>query len=88
MEQERNNATEEVTAEVERRSWPVRVWRFYVDGFKGMRTGRTLWLLILIKLAIFFLVFKLLFFPNVLQENYDSDEERADAVRSTLTERR
>ena len=67
--------------------WPVRVWRFYVDGFKSMTVGKSLWAIILLKLAILFLVFRLFFFPDVLESNYDNDEERAQAVRSALTER-
>lgn len=63
-------------------------WRravdFYVDGFRNMTVGRKLWLLILIKLFIFFAVLKLFFFPDVLQRHYDTDSERADAVRESL----
>ena len=70
-----------------RRPWPVRVWRFYVDGFKSMTVGRYLWALIIAKLIIFFLVFRLIFFPNLLNTNYDTDEERAQAVRSDLLNR-
>ncbi len=63
----------------------VRVLRFYYDGFMQMTSlGRTLWLMILIKLFIFFVILKLFFFPNILQRDYDNDEERAQAVRSTL----
>lgn len=46
--------------------------------------GRGLWLLILVKLAILFLVFKLFLFPDVLKRDYDNDAERAQAVRSSL----
>ena len=56
----------------------------YVDGFRSMAVGRKLWALIIIKLAIMFLVFKLFFFPDLLKENYDTDAERAQAVRSAL----
>lgn len=65
----------------------VRVWRFYIDGFRSMTVGRWLWAMILIKVAILFLVFRLFFFPDILSENYDTDEERADAVRSSLIDR-
>lgn len=58
---------------------------FYVDGFKSMTIGRTLWLIILIKLAIIFLVLKLFFFPDKLATEYDTDVQRADAVRRALT---
>ena len=58
---------------------------FYIDGFKSMTIGRTLWLIILIKLAIIFLVLKLFFFPDKLATEYDTDAQRADAVRRALT---
>lgn len=56
----------------------------YVDGFRNMTVGRKLWLLILIKLFLFFAVLKLFFFPDILSVNYDTDEERAQAVRQAL----
>ena len=45
----------------------------YVDGFRNMTVGRKLWLLIIIKLFIFFAVLKLFFFPDVLERHYDTD---------------
>ena len=65
-------------------AWPRRVWNFYYEGFRGMTVGKTLWMIILIKLFIFFIVMKLLFFPNILQRDYDTDDERADHVRKEL----
>lgn len=64
-----------------------RIWRFYYEGFRSMTVGRKLWLLIIIKLIIFFAVFKLFFFPNLLERDYSTDRERADAVRSDLIDR-
>lgn len=49
-----------------------------------MTVGRQLWALILVKLFLFFVVMKLLFFPNLLERDYDTDEERAAAVRTHL----
>lgn len=60
----------------------------YIDGFRSMTVGRKLWTLILIKLAIMFLVFKMFFFPDILKEKYDDDTERAQAVRTALTTRK
>lgn len=65
-----------------------KVWSLYADGFRQMTVGRYLWAIILAKLAIMFLVFKLFFFPNLLERDYDNDEERADAVRTHLIDRR
>ncbi|MDE5629540.1 MAG: DUF4492 domain-containing protein [Muribaculaceae bacterium] len=58
----------------------------YVDGFRNMKLGRSLWLIIIIKLVIFFAVLKLFFFPDILASNYNTDAERASAVRSALIE--
>lgn len=60
------------------------VWRFYVDGFRNMTIGRSLWLVILIKLFIMFAILKVFFFSDTLSSSYDSDAERADAVRNAL----
>ncbi len=37
----------------------MKIWRFYADGFRSMTVGRQLWALILVKVALLFLVFKL-----------------------------
>ena len=60
---------------------------FYVDGFRNLTVGRKLWAIILIKVALLFLVFKLFFFPKILKENYDNDEDRARAVAEQLSTR-
>lgn len=65
----------------------TRIYDLYADGFRNMTVGKKLWALIIVKLAIIFFVFKLFFFPNLLQENYDNDEDRARAVAERLTER-
>ena len=61
-----------------------RVWHLYYDGFRNMTVGKTLWIVILVKLFIFFVVMKLLFFPNILKRDFNTDEERADHVRNEL----
>ena len=65
----------------------LKIVDFYVDGFRNMTVGRKLWAIILIKVALLFLVFKLFFFPNILKENYDNDEDRARAVAEQLSTR-
>lgn len=80
----RGNEKEESGTQVRTGFWE-RVRDLYVDGFRNMTVGRYLWAIILVKLAILFLVFRLFFFPDLLQRDYNTDEERADAVRSNLT---
>lgn len=60
---------------------------FYIQGFRNMTVGRTLWVMIIIKVVILFAVFKLLFFPDLLKRDYDSDDARAQAVRTSLVGR-
>ena len=63
----------------------TRISAFYIDGFRGMRLGKTLWLLILVKLIVLFGVIKFLFFPNVLETMYDTDAERSTHLLEQLT---
>lgn len=62
-----------------------RIYKFYSGGFKRMTWGRELWLIIVIKLAIMFLILKLFFFPNILNQEHDTDQERANHVIEQLT---
>ncbi len=61
-----------------------RIFRFYYDGFRSMTVGRTLWIIILIKLFVMFAILKLFFFPNYLKNNFDTDEERGNHVIEQL----
>ncbi|MCF0194809.1 MAG: DUF4492 domain-containing protein [Bacteroidaceae bacterium] len=56
-----------------------RIVNFYVEGFRSMTIGRTLWAVIIVKLIIIFLILKLFFFPNFIGEHADKGEE-ADFV--------
>ncbi len=47
--------------------------------------GRQVWLIILIKLFIMFVILKLFFFPNLLKQNFDTDEQRSEYVLEQLT---
>lgn len=68
-------------------SFWARVVDFYVDGFRSMTLGKTLWIIIAIKLFVFFVVIKILFFPNFLASKSDSDEGKAKYVREQLINR-
>ncbi len=67
------------------RSFLDRTADLYIDGFRNMTIGRKLWILIIIKLIVIFVILKIFFFPDVLGTNYDNDIQRADAVRESLT---
>lgn len=62
-----------------------KIFEFYFQGFKNMTVGKKLWIIILIKLGIIFLILKLLFFPNFLKSNFKTDDERSNYVIKQLT---
>ena len=43
----------------------IRIYHFYLEGFREMKLGKTLWLIILVKLFIMFFILKLFFFPII-----------------------
>jgi len=57
----------------------------YIDGFKNMRVGKELWILIALKLLILFGIMKLFFFPNYLKTEYENDTQRSMHVLEQLT---
>ncbi|MBQ7571955.1 MAG: DUF4492 domain-containing protein [Bacteroidaceae bacterium] len=59
-----------------------RIWDLYYDGFRSMTLGRTLWLIIAVKLFIMFFVLKLFFFPNYIKEHAQGNE--ADFVANEI----
>lgn len=66
---------------------PFSFLTMFKDGFKGMTLGRTLWIIVIVKLCIMFFVLKPFFFPNFLNSKAESKEEKADYVRQELIDR-
>ena len=64
----------------------IRIFRFYYEGFKNMTVGKRLWIIILIKLFVFFVILRLFFFPDFLKTRFDTDKERGDYVLEQLTQ--
>lgn len=61
-----------------------KIFQFYLEGFKNMKIGRRLWVIIAIKFVLFFVIMKILFFPNFLKENFSNDTQRAEYVLENL----
>lgn len=57
----------------------------YVDGFKNMKVGKRLWLIIAIKLIIMFGVLKVFVFDENLNTKFKTDEAKANFVILNLT---
>ena len=58
----------------------------YYDGFRSMTLGRTLWLIILIKVFVIFVILKIFFFPNHIKQHAAEGEE-PDYVASEVIKR-
>ena len=65
--------------------WIRGVVHLYRDGFREMTLGKTLWMVILIKLFVMFAVLKVFFFSDYLQSNFSTDRQRADHVLERIT---
>ena len=63
----------------------INIINFYVDGFKNLKVGKKLWALIGLKLFIMFFILKTFLFPNVLKEDFTTDEQRSLHVMEQLT---
>ena len=64
----------------------LNIWQFYLEGFKSMTLGKTLWLIILIKLFIMFFILRLFFFPNFLS-TASVGADKDDYVSNELIQR-
>ena len=60
-----------------------RIYDLYSDGFRQMTLGRTLWVIILVKLFIIFAVLRVFFFPDFLSQKAEEGHE-ADYVAGQL----
>ena len=63
-----------------------RIFRFYWEGFQSMTLGKTLWLIIFIKLFIMFAILKVFFFPDYLGK-FDQQGEKQEYVSGELIRR-
>lgn len=61
-----------------------RIFHLYYDGFRTMTLGKTLWAVILIKLAIIFLVLKLFFFPDFINTNAKNEDKAGFVSKEVL----
>ena len=57
-----------------------------LEGFRSMTLGRTLWLIILVKLFIMFFILKIFFFPDFLGD-HPTDADKGTYVGNELIQR-
>ena len=62
-----------------------RIWLFYYDGFRNMSSlGRTLWIVVLLKLFIMFAILRVFFFRPALAD-CETDDQKSMVVIENLT---
>lgn len=62
----------------------LNIWRFYIEGFRSMTLGRTLWLIILVKLFVMFFILRLFFFPNFLNASAEDGDKEGYVSRELI----
>ncbi|AWI34991.1 DUF4492 domain-containing protein [Helicobacter apodemus] len=62
----------------------TRISSFYYFGFKNMRLGRSLWLVIIVKLFIIFGILKVFIYDNSLHKLYATQEEKSQFITHNL----
>jgi hypothetical protein len=61
------------------------IFRFYYDGFSSLSSwGRKSWIIILIKLFIMFVILKIFFFHDFLENKFENDADKSNYVRDQL----
>ncbi len=65
-------------------NWIKKIITFYSDGFKSMTVGKTLWVLVMVKLFIMFAILKAFFFPNILNTKFKSAQDKGNYVGTEL----
>lgn len=60
------------------------IYYFYLNGFKNMTVGKTLWKLILIKLLVIFIFLNYFIHDKSLKSEYKTYEEKVDFVHRNL----
>lgn len=61
------------------------VFNFYLEGFKNLKLGKTLWKIIIIKLFVMFVVLKLFIFDSNFNTIFKSDQEKSEFVLKNIT---
>lgn len=61
-----------------------KIFNFYIDGFKNMKVGKTLWKIIFIKLLVIFLVLNYFIHDKSLKSEYKTYDEKVNFVYENL----
>jgi len=61
-----------------------KIYYFYMDGFKNMKIGKTLWKIIFIKLAVIFILLNYFIHDKSINTEYKTFESKSDFVYQNL----
>lgn len=62
-----------------------KIYNFYINGFRNMTIGKTLWKIIFIKLLIIFIFLNYFIHDKSLKTEYKTYDEKVDFVFKNLT---
>lgn len=60
------------------------IYNFYIEGFKNMKIGKTLWKIIFIKLFLIFTLLNYFIYDKSIKSEYKSSEQKFDFVYKNL----
>jgi hypothetical protein len=60
------------------------LYRFYLDGFRNMTVGKTLWKVIVIKLIIILLFLNVVVYDKSIHSEYTTPQEKSDYVYKNM----
>jgi len=61
-----------------------KIYFFYLDGFRGMTLGRTLWRIVLLKLIVIFIFLNGFIHDKSFKSQYTTQKEKIDFVYNNL----
>ncbi len=60
--------------------------KFYIDEFKNIeKLGVRVWIVILIKFFIMFVILKIFFFQDFLDNKFDNDKDKSEYIIEQIT---
>ncbi|CAM2965393.1 DUF4492 domain-containing protein [Helicobacter burdigaliensis] len=61
-----------------------KIFLLYYEGFKNMTLGKSLWVVVILKLLIIFCFLKIFIYGEDFKERFSTQEERSEFVSKNL----
>ncbi|WP_321315399.1 DUF4492 domain-containing protein [Halarcobacter sp.] len=62
-----------------------KILNLYIDGFKNLTLGKTLWKIVIIKILIIFTILNLFIYDKSINSEYKSNSQKIEFVYKNLT---